>query len=152
LLGADGGSGSVLVTNALLTATGGLTISNNATLTVNSGSLVVGGVYTNVGTTISSTAAARLPATLLRRPLVIDPSRTPSLATSKVAGTRLLTNSVDAIGNNLIVDGRAAYSLFQTSATYVAGVFSNQGALNVLSAACSPTAKRLHLRRFHFAH
>jgi len=92
------------------------------------------GVYTNVAPRSSSTARGTFYRQRLLRGLsVIDPSTNTFLGNLEVAGTRLLTNSVDAIGNNLIVDAGPPTRYSKPAPLMWPVSSATKGALNVLS-------------------
>ncbi|MEI6085643.1 MAG: PEP-CTERM sorting domain-containing protein, partial [Verrucomicrobiota bacterium] len=136
-------SGFIVATNGTLTAAGiritgpgSGRVTAGGTLIFNSSSATFGGIYTNLGVTLSINSLGSFNSGAYNgvgASWVMVPSTNTFAGNLGNAGTILSTNSVNTVSGNLINEAGAAYSMFQTSATYVAGIFTNLGALNVLS-------------------
>ena len=113
---------------------GSVTISNSGALLASNTLVTFSGPLTNMGSTVFVNSVGTFNANAFNSGTwTVDPSTNNFAGNLDNAGTMLLTNSVAIVGGDLINESRATYSMFQTSATYVAGVFTNQGALNILS-------------------
>ena len=114
---------------------GSVTISNSSVLLVSNTLATFSGPLTNKGTAVFVNSVGTFSASAYNSGTwFIDPSTNNFAGNLDNAGTMLLTNSVNIIGGNFINEATGVYSMLQTSATYVAGVFSNQAAFSIINA------------------
>ncbi len=122
--------GTVQMSNSTVGAT---LVNNGGTLTVKHGKSTVNGQAVNHGKIVFINSVATFNAGVYNDGIwVIDPSTNTIAGNLDNAGLIVLTNSVNIIGSNFINEAVGVYSSFQTSVTYVAGVFTNMGEVDIV--------------------